>query len=140
MESFNGDSFVVDCNVIVKCFILEEEASSEAVNLLEKASRNEVILYAPGLIIVEFLNVLTKYNRLKTFETKESKKYFSVFLEDIEKKIINIYSLRNERNDVLDLALLEKISYFDAEYLYLSKKLKFELITYDKGLKKIANR
>ena len=54
--------------------------------------------------------------------------------------MLNIISLDVYRNEVLDLALDNKLSYFDAEYLFLSKKLQLDLITYDQQLKRIASK
>lgn len=139
MEIKDGESFVVDCNVVVKWYFLEEHSESTKY-LLESAVKKEIELYTPGVIIYEFANVLTKYNRQKIFSTSEFKDYYDAFIESCEMGIITIIPLDNERNNVLDLAFLKKISYYDAEYLYLAKKLKLSLITFDKHLKKIANR
>ena len=134
----NNNSYIVDCNVVVKWF-LPEEHSEEALMLLDKSTKNELILHAPEIISLEFAGVLTRYNKLKLLTTQECKKYFDNFIKIINQNILNI-SLSGKQAEVLDLALQEMILYNDAEYLYLAKKLNLELITYDKQLKKIANR
>ena len=57
-----------------------------------------------------------------------------------KEKIVNIISLSNEKIEILSLAVKHKLSYFDAEYLYLSNKLKFDLITYYQQLQWVANK
>lgn len=132
-------SYVVDCNVIVKWFLAEEH-SEKALLLLESAATSKVILYAPEIIRYEFTGVLTKYNKLKFLTSQECKKYFNELSKIIDQNILKLASLNNNLEEVFDLAIKETILYNDAEYLYLSKKLNADLITYDKHLSKIANR
>ena len=138
--NISESSWIIDCNVVIKWFLIKEEDSSNALTLLQRAKDREIFLFAPAMILIEFGNVLTKHNKYNpTFKTNFIR-YYQTFTGICDTKVLNLIPLENERQNVLDLALDEKISYFDAEYLYLSRKLKFELITYDKGLKKIANR
>ena len=134
------NSYIIDCNVVVKWYLEGEEHSNEASDLLNKASKQQIELYSPEILIIEFANVLSKYNKLKLLGATECKKYFKAFTEIYKQEVLNIISLDSSRSEVLDLALDNKLSYFDAEYLYLSKTLQFDLITYDQQLKRIANR
>lgn len=139
MKVDNADSYVIDCNIIAKWFI-EENDSDKALNFLERAIKNEIILYAPDLIENEFLNVLTKYNKLKTLTDKDCKKYFEAFNQLCNQQVVRIIPLNSYKNEIMNLALLQKTSYYDAEYLFLAKKLGFELITFDKYLSKVYEK
>lgn len=138
MTDENGKSYVVDCNVIVKWF-LPEEYSTEALAVLEQATKDTHCLYAPIIIVNEFAGVLSKYNKLGLLKSEECKKYFNEFTQIINRNILNLTSSNSSHKEVLELALKEKILYNDAEYLFLSKKLNLKLITYDKYLKRLAN-
>ena len=139
MEKGN-ESYVIDCNVVIKWFRLKEEHSEQTLFLFEKAAKREVILYSPAIIATEFLNVLTKLHKRYSISIIEINKYFESFQKSCNQRIVNLICQDDNRDEILNLALAEKLSYYDAEYLYLSKKLKLELITYDKYLRKITDR
>ena len=80
------------------------------------------------------MNVLTKYNRAKLLNNDKCKKHYEVFIKTCNQKILNLIPLENNREEILNLALDKKLSYYDAEYLYLSRKLNIDLITYDRYL------
>lgn len=133
------ESYVIDCNVAIKWFLPEEHAS-EALTFLEDASKNKTVLYAPEIIIFEFVGVLTKYNRLQFLTSQECRRYFTEFNEIISQNILKLISSSKELEEIFEFSIVKKILYNDAEYLYLSRSLKVRLITYDKHLSKIANR
>jgi len=127
--------YVIDCNVLVKWFF-EEKDSSKAELFYKEAKNGKLKLHSPNILELEFLGVLTKLGRSKDIENRFLENYFDYFIELCENKIINLVSLKNKRNEILKMSLANKIRYFDAEYLYLSKMLNIELITFDKDLKK----
>ena len=131
--------YVIDCNIIVKWFIPEKD-SDVTIKLLEKAINKEIDLYSPTIILIEFANVLAKHYRKNLLTENECIRSFTTLTQMMKEKTINTIPLGTEQIEVLSLALESKISYYDAEYLYLSRKLKTELITYDKHLKKAADR
>lgn len=131
--------YVIDCNVIVKWFIPEKD-SEIITKLLEKATNKEINLYSTTIVVIEFANVLARYYRKSLLTESECIRSFTTLIKMIKEKTINIISLNSEQIGVLSLALESKISYYDAEYLYLSKKLNADLITYDKHLSKIVDR
>ena len=132
------ESFVIDCSAITKWFLVEEHSES-ALYFLQKTEKREINLYAPRIILIEFANVMAKQARIKSVPDEKCIKYLTTFLEMCKSKIINIINQEIFILEILDLSIKNKISYFDAEYLYLSKKLKYDLITFDKYLKKAAN-
>lgn len=138
MENINP-AYVIDCNVIVKWFIPEKDSDIIS-KLLEKATNKEIDLYAPTIILIEFVNVLTRHHGKSLLTENECTRAFIALTKIIKERVINTISLSTEQVEVLSLALESKLNYYDAEYLYLSRKLKLELITYDKDLKKVANR
>ena len=126
---------VIDCNVLIKWFF-EEKDSNEAEFFYKEAKDGKIKLYSPSIVELEFLGVLTRLGRSKNIENRYLENYFDYFIELCENKMINLVSLKNKRNEILKMSLERKIRYFDAEYLYLSKMLDIELITFDKDLKK----
>ena len=131
--------YVIDCNVIVKWFIPEKDSNIVA-EFLEKAINKEITLYSTTIVVIEFANVLTKHYRKDLLTESECIRTFITFTKLINGKIINIIPLDTEKVEVLSLALESKLSYYDAEYLYLSKKLNINLVTFDKVLKSKINR
>ena len=127
--------YVIDCNVIIKWFF-DEEDSSQVDSLYDKAKSGEIELFAPSILELEFLGILTKLFRSKIMKKSILENSFSYFLEARQDKIINLVSLANKREEVFLMSLDNNIKYFDAEYLYLSQILNAELITFDKKLKK----
>ena len=132
-------SYVIDCNVAIKWFLIKEDSSEEALSFLIKATAREILLFAPTILAIEFANVLTKHNKQKSLDQIKCKKHFDQFKKVCDQKVITLITI-DDKEEMFKLALDETISYYDAEYLYLSKKLKFPLISYDKKLKKIATK
>jgi len=128
-------TYVIDCNVIVKWFF-DEEDSDKVEFLYKEAKSGEIKLYAPEIIELEFLGVLTKLFTAKKTEKPFSRRSFLYFLEACEDKVINLISLVSKRKEIFEVALDKKIKYFDAEYLYLAKMLNAQLLTFDEDLKK----
>jgi len=127
--------YVIDCNVLIKWFF-EEKDSNEAEYFYKEAKEGKIKLYSPSILELEFLGFLTRLGKSKNIENRYLEDYFDYFTELYEDKIINMVSLKNKRNEVLKMSLERGMKYFDAEYLYLSKMLNIELITFDKDLKK----
>lgn len=127
---------VIDCNVLTKWFF-KEAGSKEAEVLYHDAKSGKVRLYSPAILELEFLGVLTRFNKLNKIKSNLLEEYYNSFTDLCEDEIINLVSLKTERGKVLKMSLLNDVRYFDAEYLYLSKVLNAELITFDKELKKI---
>ena len=128
-------TYVIDCNVIIKWFFNEED-SSQVDSLYDRAKSREIELFAPSILELEFLGILTKLRRSKNMKRSILENSFSYFLDVCQDKIINLVSMANRRREVFLMSLDNNINYFDAEYLYLSKILNAELITFDKNLKK----
>ena len=128
-------TYVIDCNVIIKWFFNEED-SSQVDSLYDRAKSGEIELFAPSILELEFLGILTKLRRSKNMKRSILENSFSYFLDVCQDKIINLVSIANKRREVFLMSLDNNINYFDAEYLYLSKILNAELITFDKDLKK----
>lgn len=134
------NSYVIDCNVVIKWFIKKENEVDDAIVFLEKARENKLKLYSPKIMLVEFANVMTKYRSLGILSKKECLDFFRDVLSISNQSLLTLVPLGNYTEEILNMAIEEKISYYDAEYLYLSRKLNFSLITFDKKLMKVASR
>ena len=129
-------SYVIDCNFVLKWFFSSEKDSDICTDFLLEAKNKKIRLYSPDLIFAEFSNVLTKYYRKGDLSFSECLIYNKDFLGLCNENTPRVIGLSNFRNEILDLALSKKTSYYDGEYLYLSKMLNTELLTFDKELKK----
>ncbi len=129
-------SYVIDCNFVLKWFFSDEEDSNTTMDFLTSAKEKKLNLYSPYLICIEFSNVLTKYYRKGNIPLNKCLIFNRDFQELYKKGIPKLVDLNSFRNEILDLALSKKNSYYDAEYLFLAKMLNAELLTFDKELKK----
>ncbi len=138
MLNLNKNSFIIDCNVVIKWFLLEEDNREYAYSFLERSRKNEIILYSPSIIMIEFANVLLKYFRLNILNKADCIEHYLYFTTLCEDKILNLMSLSDFVQEIITLGLKYKLSYYDAEYLYLSNQLNCKLITFDKQLAKVS--
>lgn len=90
-------------------------------------------LVAPDLLVYEVINALKTSVRRKRITDDIAQQ----LLHEFEGWNIQYFKIDNE--SVLDLAISEELSGYDASYLYLARKMKCELLTWDKKLGKLAS-
>ncbi|MBM4141747.1 MAG: type II toxin-antitoxin system VapC family toxin [Nitrospira sp.] len=123
----------VDTNVLIRLLVKDDDIKRKACeNLLEKAKKNEVVLYVLPIAILEIVWVLEKYYKLDR-ET----------IRDLVGAILNTPEFRCEIKDIFRMALKaydeKNIKFADAVMGYwgLGKGLSI-IYTYDeKDFKKI---
>ena len=73
------------------------------------------------------------------------KEYKRGFIKDIESMVdlfeeflssVSIMSIRSSLGEILSLAIGEDLTFYDASYLYMSRKLGYKLVTEDSKLRR----
>lgn len=115
--------FVIDTSYVMS-WLLPDEKSPKPV---------KGQLTAPELLVYEVINALktsVRRNRINSDIAQQ-------LLHEFESWNIQYFKIDNE--SVLNLAITEELSGYDASYLYLAKKMKCDLLTWDKRLGELAN-
>jgi len=125
---------VLDASVILKWF-LDEESSSQALQLREEFYRGQREIVVPDLLLIEVANAL-RYN--PSFTVEEIEEAVET-LFDIGIIIVTpTYSLLSR---AIELAKSLDVTCYDAIYLALAEELDFEFITADKKFwRRVAER
>lgn len=120
---------VIDASVLIK-FYVPEILFDRAEDLFGKAEKREILLIAPDLIYPETGNILWKKHRLKELTAPE----VDEIIESIESIPIRIEPSKPLLKLAVDLALVYKITVYDALYLAIAQIYESKLITADKRL------
>jgi len=119
--------FVIDASYIL-AFLLKEN-NFEVNELMKKYKYRHINLISTTLLKFEVCNTLKTAVLRKRVNKKEAQKLLQAFLEfDISEEKVDYFQ-------VFKLALLKKISFYDASYLYLAKNKNLNLLTLDHLLK-----
>ena len=122
-------NIVIDASVIVKWFI-DEKDSDKAEKIKEQFINEEINLIIPSLLYYEVLNAL-KYSKL--FKLDE----LNLVGESIENYGFNAVVIKNEiREKMVEIAINNDISIYDASYIALAEKFNTQLITADEKISK----
>lgn len=118
-------------------WILEDESSEDAEDLLKRVETDEVRLTVPALWKFEMLNLLRsacRRGRLNEAEAAAAQKVLSrVPLDQVDVPD----SVAEEK--ILELSQAHNLSAYDAAYLELAKRFQIQLRTADRALKKAAH-
>jgi predicted nucleic acid-binding protein len=119
---------LLDASAII-AVIADEPESQIVIN----CTRNATIV-SPSIISCEIANALTRMMKKKVIVSKEQ------MIELIKNfKLIPIKFLDIDLEKTLEIAWNYKIYAYDAFYLEIAKRLQLPLITFDSGMRKIAN-
>ena len=120
--------FVVDASVIVSILSPDERLPEKVDKVLSKFLKGKIGLIAPTLLKYEVGNVLRSLALSRRMNIEKVGVAYRSFLK-LEIRFIDI-----DYDKVLKMAISNKMSFYDASYLFLSKKLDCKLITLDKKL------
>ncbi|MBI4009175.1 type II toxin-antitoxin system VapC family toxin [Candidatus Roizmanbacteria bacterium] len=121
--------FVIDSSFVL-AFLLDE-GNKDVESVFERQAKHEVKFVAPSLLKYEVGNSLRSKVLRKKVEKSRAFLLFENFHElDIVEEDVDYF-------EVLKLAVLNNLSFYDASYLYLVKQLKIKLLTLDQTLQKI---
>lgn len=123
-----GETIVVDASVIAKWY-LKEEWREEALSLRRDYIEGKISLAAPTVMPFEVLNAI-KFSR-KEVEAR----LLEAIAESLTLYGIKLYGLEGEyAKEVVQLAVKEAITVYDASYVALAKILNSILYTADENL------
>jgi predicted nucleic acid-binding protein len=128
--------YVVDASVAAR-FLLVEDYSDEAGRVLEGFREGKFDLKAPRLVVYEVGNVLWKAVKQGLIGVDEAKEKFSVFLG---LKIDSIELDDKGREEVLEWAAENEVTYYDSAYVMSSIKTGGTLLTADDALYSSAQK
>ena len=122
---------MVDASVAIKWFV-EEDYSQDARGLLKSFGEGSVVLHAPSLLFHEVGNVLWRLaNKLRLLKVTYVIDAYSNFL----KVPIHYIDLsKQDASDSLKVSLELGLTFYDAVYLNVSKKLTKTLVTADEEI------
>jgi len=127
MEENIKEVFVIDASYLL-AFLLNEN-NYEVNKLMEKYQAKQINLISTFLFKFEVSNALKTAVLRKRINKLKARELLSAFLE------FDIVEEKVDYLQVLKLALLKKISFYDASYLFLAKKYKITLLSLDHSLK-----
>ena len=126
--------YVADASVIVKWFSKDNEQERDAaISVNDELILGNIELFAPVFLLIEAVNILHKKKRLKRNEV------YSVIKELLKIGISFRSVTENEVIQLTKIAFDYSITMYDAQYIYLAKKLDCKLVTFDDKLLAISD-
>ncbi len=119
-------TYVIDASFAL-AFLLSEK-NLEVDKVFSEYKNNKFVLISNDLLNYEVGNALRTAVLRKRLNNKKAQELFQAFVA---------FEIKEENVDflaTLGLAVNRKISFYDASYLYLAKKLKTKLLTLDSSL------
>lgn len=119
-------SLVIDASVVIKWIIRKDEKGvTQARKIYDLLAQKQLDLYAPVFLLIEVTNILFKKKKLK------SEKVILAYdwLRKCGIKFINP-SLR-ELREYIEVSVNKGFTIYDGQYVGLSRRLGYELLTYD---------
>ena len=132
---FDGETrFVTDSSIII-CFLLPDEQMNEThTRIFERFVQEDVTFSAPRLLKDEVANTLKMAVTRKRITREQAREACARFLS------LPIVYADISYPDVLDIACSHPVSFYDAQYLWLSRELGIPLLTLDTRLNGLATR
>ena len=119
--------FVVDASYLL-AFLLKEN-NFEVNEMMKQYKVGKINLISTALFKFEVCNTLRTAVLRKRVSKEKAQDILQSFLE------LDIVEEKIDYLQVLKLALLKKVSFYDASYLYLAKSKKINLLSLDHSLK-----
>ncbi len=117
---------VIDASVVVAKLLGENNEG-----IWEEYKKGTIELVAPNLLLIEVGNALRTGVLRKRIELNLAKELYEIFLN------LPIEKYEVEWLAVLELAIAEGLSFYDAMYVWLAIKHKWRLVSFDKQLIKV---
>ena len=126
---------MVDASVVAKWVLPGEPNLENAVKLKSDHVLGLVELHAPAFIVEEVANALWRATKLKRLSQQDAQKALNA-LNDMK---IELHQLDwAQAAQTLEIACKHNIALYDASYLFLTDKIKAQLITADNKLYETA--
>lgn len=124
--------YVVDSSFLLSTLLPDEKVLKPFQKILESFRKNETVFVSSELLKYEIGNSLKSAVIQKRLTSKKAQGIYSAF----KKMAISYQEINYEQ--VLSLSLEYGLTFYDATYIFLSKKNKCQLLTLDKKLLKIS--
>ena len=111
--------------------------ASALLDLIKRKKKEILNQYILDLTIYEIGNAIWKETYLFKTLTKEEALNFMKNFANIKSKL-KIITIQNDLKEIMNTAIEEKLTFYDAAYLYFAIKNKLTLITNDKKLYEAA--
>jgi predicted nucleic acid-binding protein len=126
---------VVDASVVTKWVLPGEPNQENAIKLKNDYVLGLVELHAPAFIVEEVANALWRATKLKRLSQEDAQEALNA-LNDMK---IELHQLDwAQAAQSLEIACKHNIAIYDASYLFLTDKIKAQLITADNKLYETA--
>ncbi len=126
------NKIILDTSYLLACLLPDEKVPNT--KLYEKIVAGEVDLVEPNLFSVEVVNGLHNCLLSKRLDRKLTGELLDTFLE-----LENIeYFFDLDYQSILEISLQEKLSVYDAVYLWLKKETGYPLYSLDKKLSNLS--
>lgn len=122
-----GNKFVVDSSFLL-CFLLPDERDELVDEILDNYTKGKIQLIASGLFPFEVFNGINVAIYRKRISIEEAKSLGERFLK------LTIPLINADYLEIQKTAQDQKITFYDATYLYLSRLYNIPLLTLDKKL------
>lgn len=122
----DSKKIVVDASVVVAKLLGENNEE-----IWKEYEKGTVELVAPNLLLIEVGNALRTGVLRKRIELNLAKELYEIFLN------LPIEKYEVEWSAVLELAIAEGLSFYDAMYVWLAIKHEWRLVSFDKQLMKV---
>lgn len=128
--------YIIDASVAAR-FLLFEDLSDKAEYVLEDFMDGKIELVAPELLIYEVGNTLWRAFKQGFISLQDARERISYFL----RLKLNIIKLgKEDYEEVLDWSIKNDVTYYDATYLMVTKKVGGILLSADNILYEKANK
>ena len=126
----------MDASALLRLYLFDGALSEGLEQVLEGASRGEVLIFVPDLLYLEAASVLTKQVRLELMPADQARG----LLHEIGRLLFRSVPASELKDDALTIALEDGLTVYDAAYLALAHRERAKLLTVDSKLQKIARR
>ncbi len=120
---------ILDVSAVIPFLLYKDEKLNYTIEQAQE-------IIAPELYVPESGNTLLQYVKKELITMEEAYKYINQSL-DIVDSFIN---LANHSTDILSMAYRNNISFYDAQYLFLTKAMNGKLLSRDKALNRVSEK
>lgn len=129
-------TIVMDTSALMRLFIPDGEIPAGVDKMILEAEKDESVILAPGLMVVEAGQVIFKKWKEKLLTQEEAESLYT----DILSLPIRLYDNSEFASSALKLSLSHNVTVYDALFLAIAQFYSATLITVDEKLKKTAKR
>jgi len=118
---------VLDTSALLRLYLADGALPDGLEEVLEGASRGEVLIFVPDLLFLEAASVLCKQVRLQLLSADQAKD----LLHEIGRLPLRSVPASELKADALNVALATGITVYDGAYLALARRERARLFTVD---------